>query len=438
MTRADAGPALPARSAGVVFEIDEQYEVVRFLTRLGSAMAVAGASVTEIRLSLAQAADAYGLRSQITVMPGTILIRLAGQEAVTLDISTVTDRTLRLDQVASTFRLVRQAKSAAISAADGLQQLDDIWRRPPLRTQAVSLLGYALMSIGFGLLLHPSLGQLVGCALLGLLVGEVLLLAGGRRAITTLLPVGAALLVGTLVFLAADADLTNAPLLLLIPPLVILLPGAMLTTGMIELTAGDIVSGSSRVVAGAVQLFLLLFGLLMAAYLVGISSAEAFAAGPSGSSATWQALAGVFIFGAGIYLYLSAPPKSLPWLLLVLVVAWVGQQVGGELLGGYLSGLIGAIAMTPVAYLIERWPSAPPAMVSILPAYWMLVPGALGLIGLTQIVAEGERANLSDFGSTAFALIAISLGVTIGEIVRVPLVRWVDRLLERLHPADAH
>ncbi|RIK45518.1 MAG: hypothetical protein DCC58_06130 [Chloroflexi bacterium] len=425
-------PLAPSQAQGASVGVDEQHEVARFLTRLGSAMAVAGASVTETRVALDIAASAYGLRSQITVMPGTILIRLAGDEAVTIEISSVMNRSLRLDQIDATFQLVDQAKVAGIAASDGLERLGAIWRSTPRHSQALSLFGYMLMSVGFGLMLQPSIGTLIGCALLGLLVGELLLLTGNRPALTTLTPVVASLLVGLIVFFAVDAGFTEGPLLLLIPPLVILLPGAMLTTGMIELQSGDIVSGSSRLVAGGVQLVLLLFGLTMAAFIIGVPSAEAFSAGTSETFLHWGPLAGVFIFGAGIYLYRSAPPQSLPWLLLVLLVAWAGQQAGDQLVGGYASGLFGAIAMTPVAYAIERWRSAPAAMVSILPAYWMLVPGALGLIGLTKIVAEGEQVSVTDYGSTIFALIAISLGVSLGELVRVPLVSWFNRVVDRL------
>ena len=59
------------------------------------------------------------------------------------------------------------------------------------------------------------------------------------------------------------------PLYLLVPPLVTFLPGAMLTLGMVELAYGDMVSGSSRLITGFVQLVLLAFGLAAGAMLVG-------------------------------------------------------------------------------------------------------------------------------------------------------------------------
>lgn len=55
---------------------------------------------------------------------------------------------------------------------------------------------------------------------------------------------------------------------------------------------------------------------------------------------------GVLLVGIGNYLYFSAPGGSLGWLLLVLYAAWIGQYLGDQALGGYLSGFVGAIVTT--------------------------------------------------------------------------------------------
>lgn len=412
--------------------VDEQYQAVHFLTRLGTAMAVAGASVTMIRSSLEAAAQAYQLGSQITVFPTMLLIKLEGREAVTFDVASAMNRSLRLDQISAIWRLVERAEDGRVMPADGLAQLDEIWSRKPRFSQAVALLGYVLMAAGFGLILNPTISQLLACMVLGLIVGQLIAFTRGHPTLSILLPVTASLTVGLLVFLGVREEYISGPLLLLIPPLVMLLPGAMLTTGMLELASGDILSGSSRLVAGATQLILLLFGLIVAAAAIGLPSAEAFAREGGTTFDPWGPWTGVLLFGIGVYLHLSAPARSLPWLLLVLLVAWLGQQAGGLLLGGYLSGFVGAVAMTPVAYAIQRWQSAPPAMVSILPAYWMLVPGALGLIELTEIVGENRQASLADSGTMVFTLVAIALGVTVGQSLQGPLVRWEEQVLSRL------
>ena len=70
--------------------------------------------------------------------------------------------------------------------------------------------------------------------------------------------------------------------------------------------------------------------------------------------------------------------------------------------------------MTPVAYAVERHPSGPPALVSFLPAFWLLVPGALGLIGVTESLAADTAAGIQDFIASLGSIIAIALGVLCG------------------------
>jgi uncharacterized membrane protein YjjB (DUF3815 family) len=182
-----------------------------------------------------------------------------------------------------------------------------------------------------------------------------------------------------------------------------------------------------------------MFGFIVAAQLVGLPTAEAFAQEPRSLFGWWAAWVGVLIYGVGNYVHHSAPKHSLPWLLVVVYVAFAGQQVGNQLVGGYLSGFIGAVAMTPVAYWIQGRPGAPPAQVTFLPGFWLLVPGSLGLIGLTQFAADNRQSGLETVGDMTLALVAVALGVMVGVALVQPigkqlgtLPNWTERAVGRL------
>ena len=66
--------------------------------------------------------------------------------------------------------------------------------------------------------------------------------------------------------------------------------------------------------------------------------------------------------------------------------------------------------MTITARLVERTRFGPPALVSFLPGFWLLVPGALGLIGVTEYIASGPVVGVQDFLGTVGAMVAIALG----------------------------
>ena len=73
--------------------------------------------------------------------------------------------------------------------------------------------------------------------------------------------------------------------------------------------------------------------------------------------------------------------------------------------------------MTIVAVLVTRFPAAMPAHASFLPGFWLLVPGALGLIGLTELAGGGGGQDLV---ATVGSIFAVALGVLCGS----QLVAW--------------
>jgi uncharacterized membrane protein YjjB (DUF3815 family) len=201
----------------------------------------------------------------------------------------------------------------------------------------------------------------------------------------------------------------------------------MLALGMKELAYGDMVSGSSRLTTGFVQLVLLAFGLTAGAFLVGEQRVDLLEAAQPISRAPWMAVLGVVVFGCGIYLHSSAPKRSFWWLLLVLLAALAAQRLSAGLFGSFMSGFFGTLVATPLAYLIQEQFKGPPATVTFLPAFWLLVPGSLGLQSVTRMLGD-RAAGLEGLVGVVFAMAAIALGTLVG----VSLWKWSSERAARL------
>jgi uncharacterized membrane protein YjjB (DUF3815 family) len=50
-----------------------------------------------------------------------------------------------------------------------------------------------------------------------------------------------------------------------------------------------------------------------------------------------------------------------------------------------------------------------------MPAFWLLVPGALGLIGVAQFIGSGDLAGEADIVNALVTFILIGLGVYVGN-----------------------
>lgn len=134
------------------------------------------------------------------------------------------------------------------------------------------------------------------------------------------------------------------------------------------------------------------------------------------AAAFWGPWLGVVVFGIGAYIHFSAPRNSLPWLLLVLLVAFGAQQAAATVFGKTGSGFFGMLAVTPLSYLIHLRFRGPPAMVTFLPSFWLLVPGGVSLLSVTKMLSD-RSAGIDGLVTTVFVFVSIALGTLMGAAV---------------------
>ena len=182
---------------------------------------------------------------------------------------------------------------------------------------------------------------------------------------------------------------------------------------MVELAYGDMVSGSSRLIAGFVQLVLLTFGLAIGATLTGYLPGYLVYSAGDYAKVPWAPWVGVLVFGLGVYIHFSAPRNSLQWLILVLLIVFAAQRLTASLFGSEISGFFGTLVATPLGYLIQLRFRGPPAAVTFLPSFWLLVPGALGLLSVTRMLSD-RTAGIDGLITVVYVITSIALGTLVG------------------------
>jgi len=409
----------------------EPDQLLDFLVELGAALNAVGEPVYSIQERLERIATANGVGdARISVFPTSLFTSLGNGKPATIEPTSALDTTARLDQVAALDRLGNDAEKHTVLPVDGLHRLDEIRSMPPRFGPVLSTVGYAVLTVGLALILHPATRDIIAAAVFGTIVGILRLLSRKGRTLQVLMPVVAAFCISALTALAVEHGLADPGLSAMIASLVVFVPGAALTTAVLELSAGEMIAGSSRLVWAGMHLGLLAFGILAGVEAVGIPSDKAFSSAEP-LLGHWAASLGVLVYALGAFVSHSAPRGSFWGLLIVLCSAWIGQIVGNELLGAYASGLVGALVMTAVATLVARLPSGMPIYASFLPGFWLLVPGSLSLIGLTKIAAGSDGAA-NEALAAGGSIVSVALGVLCGT----QLMRWVaDRRSTPRQPA---
>jgi uncharacterized membrane protein YjjP (DUF1212 family) len=384
-------------------------DLVPLLRELGRAMLDSGQSVNDAQDTLKEVADRHGAHTvQTLVLPTCVFIRVQTASGVVTDFTDAVGGGLNLDQIGALFALIRRLRNQTITLADARAELRGIRGRPPRFGAIRTILGHSILTLGFGLILNPTAQLLPVYVVLGLAVGILRWLAARWPTLSTALPVVAAFLMTVVAIQVVYPWLGDSPLQVLVPPLISFLPGSVLTVAAIELTSNQIVSGASRLLYGVAQLLLLVFGVV-----AGSAVAGSLLQGQEGAHLGWWApWAGVVLVGVGQMWFSSTPRRSLPWVLVVLFAAYAAQLVGSYV-AAEISGFFGALVLVPLATLIERTRTGPPAIVTTLPAFWLLVPGSLSFLGLSELVS-GVAGSVADLANAVVAVFAIALGMLVG------------------------
>jgi uncharacterized membrane protein YjjP (DUF1212 family)/uncharacterized membrane protein YjjB (DUF3815 family) len=391
-------------------------DLLRFLCRLGYALLATGEAVGVIEGALRRIARAHGAKHvHVIAFPTALFVKLDDGEQAHVDFSSGEGLVLRFDQMEAVAALAREAEQPGFLPAGGTARIEAILTQAAPLGALWVVLGHVLLTLGVALVLQPTVGTAGTATALGLVVGVLKLMARGGGLFNTLLPTIAAF---TVTLIALEAELYGLPastMAVLIASLVTFLPGGVLAVATMDLAYGDVVSGASRFVTGLVQLVFLVLGMLAAVSVIGLPPTKLASAVPLAAKlGDWGGPVGALLFGVGVVLHYSGRLATLPWVLSVLMIGAAGQAAGSAAFGGYLSGFIGALLITPAAYFIQYRLGGPPAMVTFLPALWLLVPSAIGLKGLAAFAADDSLAGLNDFVTTLFTIIATALGSLIG------------------------
>lgn len=365
---------------------EDSDDLEAFILELGRAQLAAGYPVDDVTRSLHAVAEANGRPDiGIFVLPNAVLLDdpVIGRARVIAE----NPKVLRMDQAAAVHDIAQEARNREITPDKGLDELDDLRDRSPRFAPWATILGRGLAAAGFALVFRVSFWG-VGMAFLGgVFVGYLTHITQRHPAIQPLVPPFAAAVCAFAVFgFGSIIDDSVQPLRVVAAPMITLIPGAAITRATQELASGHIISGASRLVASIVQILVLTFGILVGGLLASVSPYD-IGDLTEQRLPLWVAWIGAAIYAAGQVLAFNEPRGSVTPVIVLLLIAFSVQQLVSWLLDAVVAAGVAAMVGLLVAILIQdRSKRGTPAFVLFTPVFWLLVPGSLGLVALTEAV----------------------------------------------------
>ncbi|MBW8313256.1 MAG: threonine/serine exporter family protein [Rhizobium sp.] len=395
-----------------------------FVAELATRLHVYGTTAQRLEGAVEAVAHRLGLDCEIFSNPTGMILSFA--DPVRGQHNGIT-RVIRLDpgeqnlaRLAATDAIAEDVLAGRLAPADGLAALKALDRPGTRRMQALAALSFGLSAASVAALLGAGLAGVVTSGVIGLVIGVMAVLAGGRPRLGEALEAIAAM-VATL--LAAAVATFIEPLsfkTVIVASLIVLMPGLMLTNAVSELSAQHLVSGTARFAGALMILMKLTFGTVAAMQVVrllGWVPQEA-AAQPLPFVAELAAL-GVAAFAFAVLF--QASRRDYPLVMGSVLLGYALTRLGGEVLGlaseNFAGGAFFAgMGVAALSNVYGRWSNRPGALVRV-PGIILLVPGSVGFRSLNFVMERDVFLGLDTAFALLSALIALVAGLLFGNLL---------------------
>lgn len=392
----------------------------RFLYRLAVALHSYGSSASRTEYLIERAAERLDVKVKIAVFPSLILLSFSDHNdesrnesnLITVESDLDVDKLGRADELANnvgkydTQLLVAYWKLRVIAMSRS--EFGSWWWR--LFSFALSAATAALLFFG------GSLWDACISFILGLIVGVLDKVAKKSHILANLIEFTAALVVSFLARIVSvhltwfKICFSNVAL----SSLVQLLPGMALTLGVSDMVAKSHVTGTSCIICGLFSALQLGFGLSIGERLVcWAQERPPMPETCEGSSLSfWWNILWFLGYTVSSNILLNARLRQWPGMVLSSGVGYVVSELTGQILGSNASSVLAALFVgitgTSYSYFTGDLP-----LVMILSGILLLVPGGLGVQGITAMLQDDVLSGMG----FVFKMLVVGLSITIGLLM---------------------
>lgn len=395
---------------------DDERAAIRFVLALASALHRYGTPANRLEEAITVVCRRLGLSGEIFATPTTLILSFGEHAALRTRMLRVDSGELDMSKLAAVDALANDVIARRVTPDEGLARIAAITAAPPTYGRALAALAHVVSAATMAVFFGGSWLDVVGAAGVGLLLG-VLGLAMQRSSnqarVYELVGAGLAAMAAHL----AASQLAMRPTVVMLAALVVLLPGMSLTTAMTELATRNLISGTARLMSAVIVLLKLVVGVALGQRLAHAITTVAVA--PRPVLPAWSAWVALGVSAVAITVVVQAAPRALGWIAAACAAGYVGAQLGtgwlggrGDPVGAQLGVVVGAFALAMLANVYARVLDRP-AQVVLVPATFLLVPGSMGLRGMTSLLDRNTVTGVD----TMFAMFLTAMAIVAGMLI---------------------
>lgn len=383
---------------------------IGFVLALARALHRFGTPAHRLEEALANVCASLGLEAEVFTTPTAIIISFGKHHELRTRLMRVEGGELDMGKLEQIDALGDQVIAHAITPDEAAERLAAILAAPKQFGRALSTLVHGVMCASLAVFFGGTFQDVLLAGGIGLTLG---LLAQGIARSTDQTRVFELLGAAFASFAAGVMSAWSpriSPSLVTLAALVTLLPGLSLTVAMNELATRNLIAGTARLMSAVIVLLELVVGVALgeraATALVHVRTGLPV---PLPEYANWIALVSSSI---GVAVFVQAQLRAFGWILGACVVGYVGSRYGTAWLGPQMGVLVGAFALGVLSNLYARVIHRPAQVVSV-PAVLLLVPGSMGLRGMTSLLDKETLTGIE----TVFAMFIVATAIVAGLLI---------------------
>lgn len=390
---------------------------VAFVFKLGEALHRYGAPAHRLEAMLVKVVGRLGVDARFYSTPTGIFASVGAPERLATSFVRVQPGDMDLGRLVELDKLSMALVDNQISFKEAAVELDAILEQPAPYSSTMTLLAYAVGGAAAARLFGGAAHEVLVALVAGLGVGLVALLAPRVEALNRIQEAASALVAALVTVACAVFVKPLSVEITVMAALLPLLPGLSLTVGLTELSTRNLMAGTGRLAGVATVLLQLTFGVALGSRLGALALGSPTSSVPMPQA--WSLVPAFVFTTVALVVLMRGRPREFWMMGLTAAAGYIGIRLGGPVLGPELGAFLGALAAGMTSNAMARAFNRP-AVVALVPALLILVPGSVGLKSLTSLFANDVIAGVSFAFSMSLVAVSLVAGMLLANVLMRP------------------